>query len=65
MKCPFRKYEAVVDARKEVIFGNCYMENCMAYRLTDVAKNESVCYCALMATPPIPYVFRGCYDGNN
>lgn len=29
MKCPFRKYEAVVDARKEVIFGNC----CMAYRL--------------------------------
>lgn len=33
MKCPFRKYEAVVDARKEVIFGNCYMENCMAYRL--------------------------------
>ena len=66
MKCPFMK-EVEKTPVKEVVtgFGNCYMETCMAYRDIKVNKNESICYCALMATPQVPYVFGGCYDGNN
>lgn len=65
MRCPFKKDVVEGVTRKETIFGYCYKEECMAYRVTDVAKNESVCYCALMATPPISYAFGGCYDGND
>lgn len=66
MRCPFKKVVVtLISKKKETVFGHCYKEECMAYKVKKLSQSESVCYCALMATPQVPYVFGGCYDGNN
>ena len=65
MKCPFKRDEVMTGTRKQIVFGECDMENCMAYKVMKLSQSESACYCALMATLQVPYVFGGCYDGNN
>lgn len=65
MRCPFKKDVIEGVVRPETVFGYCYKEECMAYRVIAVSENKSVCYCALTTPPPVPYVFGGCYDGND
>lgn len=65
MKCPFKRDEVMTGTRKQIVFGECYMENCMAYTVKKLSQSESVRYCVLMDTPTIHTVFGGCYDGNN
>lgn len=65
MRCPFKKDFIEQGTSKETVFGYCYKEDCMAYKIQKLSQSESACYCALMATPQVPYIFGGCYDGND
>ena len=65
MRCPFKKDVVKLVGKTETVFGYCYKEECMAYKVKKLSQSESVCYCALMVTPNIPYSFGGHYSGND
>lgn len=65
MKCPLKKDEMMTGTRRQIVFGECDMENCMAYKVMKLSQSESACYCVLMDAPTIRSVFGGCYDGNS